>query len=115
MSPTRRRVVIVALAGLVAMLCALSLMAGRVWTPLSAFTDHADPRWLIIFELRTPRTLLAVLVGAALGVSGAAMQGYTRNPLADPGVLGVSAMAALGAVATLHLGAAAANSFHSIL
>lgn len=109
MSPTRRHVVITALAGLVAMLCALSLIAGRVWTPLSAFTDQADPRWLIIFELRTPRTLLAVLVGAALGTSGAAMQGYTRNPLADPGVLGVSAMAALGAVATLYFGAAAAN------
>ena len=45
-----------------------------------------------------PRTLLALFVGAALGMSGAAMQGYTRNPLADPGSLGVSSMAAFGAV-----------------
>ena len=44
------------------------------------------------------------LVGAALGLSGAALQGYTRNPLADPGVLGVSSMAALGAVITLYFG-----------
>ncbi|MFY7852940.1 MAG: FecCD family ABC transporter permease, partial [Brevundimonas sp.] len=54
-----------------------------------------------------PRTVLALLVGAALGLSGAALQGYTRNPLADPGVLGVSAMAALGAVLTLYYGVAA--------
>lgn len=95
------------IAGMVvglALLCALSLMAGRVWAPPSAWIDASDPRWAIIFELRAPRTILAVLVGAALGMSGAAMQGYTRNPLADPGVLGVSAMAALGAVATLYFG-----------
>jgi iron complex transport system permease protein len=61
---------------------------------------------LIITEIRIPRTLLGVLVGAALGLSGASLQGYTRNPLADPGVLGVSAMAALGAVLTLYLGLA---------
>jgi iron complex transport system permease protein len=62
-----------------------------------------DPRWAIIFELRLPRTILAIAVGAALGLSGAVMQGYTRNPLADPGVLGVSSMAALGAVMTMYL------------
>lgn len=98
------------LAGLVlaiALLAMVSLMAGRVWAPLSAWTDPSDPRWPIIFELRLPRTLLAIVVGAALGLSGAAMQGYTRNPLADPGVLGVSSMAAFGAVLTLYLGLAA--------
>ena len=68
---------------------ALSLLAGKVWIPPSAFTT-ADPRWLIIIELRLPRTLLAALVGAGLGVSGAAMQGYLRTPLADPGLFGVS-------------------------
>ncbi len=46
-------------------------------------------------ELRLPRTILGVLVGAALGLSGAVMQGVTRNPLADPGILGVNAGAAL--------------------
>ncbi|OYY91415.1 MAG: ABC transporter permease [Sphingomonas sp. 28-66-16] len=82
---------------------ALSLLAGKVWLPLSAW-DSADPRWLIIVELRLPRTVLAALVGAALGMSGAAMQGYLRNPLADPGLFGVSAAAALGAVISLFFG-----------
>jgi iron complex transport system permease protein len=85
----------------------ISLQAGRVWTPFSAWVDQSDPRWSIIFDLRLPRTLLAILVGAALGMSGAAMQGYTRNPLADPGALGVSSMAAFGAVLTLYFGAGA--------
>ncbi len=84
-------------------LSVLSICAGRVWTPPTHLGDVGDPRWLIITELRIPRTLLGILVGGALGVSGASLQGYTRNPLADPGVLGVSAMAALGAVLTLYL------------
>jgi len=57
-------------------------------------------------ELRLPRMLLGVIVGAGLGVSGAAMQGYLRNPLADPGLFGVSAGAALGAVVSLFIGGA---------
>ncbi|MGV0397112.1 FecCD family ABC transporter permease [Corynebacterium suicordis] len=52
----------------------------------------------VIVELRIPRTLLAVLVGAALGVAGALIQGHTRNPLADPGILGISSGAALAVV-----------------
>ena len=103
----RRPFVVAALLLLVAGLCAVSLVAGRVWTPWSAFVDRADPRWAIVFELRAPRTELALLIGAALGLGGAAMQGYTRNPLADPSALGVSSMAALGAVLTLYLGAGA--------
>lgn len=102
-----RPVVLASLLIMVGVLALLSLMAGRVWTPFSAWIDPTDPRWAIIFELRLPRTLLAVGVGAALGLSGAAMQGYTRNPLADPGALGVSSIAALGAVLTLYLGAGA--------
>jgi iron complex transport system permease protein len=98
-----------ALLVLLALLCLLSVVAGRVWVPFSAFTSPGDPRWLIITELRVPRTVLAVLVGAALGLSGAVLQGYTRNPLADPGVLGVSSMAAAGAVMTLYLEMAAAS------
>jgi len=90
---------------LVVVLAGLSLMAGRVWVPWSAWASWGqDPRWAIIFELRVPRTLLGILVGAALGASGAALQGYTRNPLADPGVLGVSSMAALGGVISLYFG-----------
>jgi iron complex transport system permease protein len=91
------------------LLAALSLTVGRAEIPISAWFDAADPRSAIIAELRTPRTLLALIVGAALGLSGAAMQGYTRNPLADPGVLGVSSMAALGAVLTLYFGLTAAT------
>ena len=103
-------VLIAGLALLVAVLAGLSLMAGRVWVPWSAWTSWgADPRWAIIFELRVPRTLLGVLVGAALGATGAALQGYTRNPMADPGILGVSGMAAVGAVLSLYFGMAVAS------
>jgi iron complex transport system permease protein len=98
------------LAAAIAILAVLSLVAGKVWVPLSAWTaPGVDPRWAIVFELRLPRTVLAVLVGAALGGSGAALQGYTRNPLADPGVLGVSSMAALGAVIALYFGLTVAS------
>ena len=101
-----------ALMALLVVLFAAGLCAGRVWTPWSAWTSAgADPRWAIVFGLRLPRTLLAILVGGALGLSGAALQGYTRNPLADPGALGVSASAALGAVLTLYLGVAAEASW----
>ena len=93
------------LAGLAVLLALASLAAGRVWIPLRAWSDTSDPLWPILMELRLPRTLLGVFVGGALGMAGAAMQGYTRNPLADPGTLGVSAMAALGAVLTLYFGA----------
>ena len=94
----------VALVGLLAF---ASLSAGRVWVPWSAWSAAAhDPSWAIVFGLRLPRTILAILVGGALGLSGAALQGYTRNALADPGVLGVSSMAAFGAVMTLYFGVA---------
>ena len=105
---TKRTVTLICLLAALIVLTAISMAAGRVWVPLTQWLDATDPRHAIIFELRLPRTLLAIAVGAALGMSGAAMQGYTRNPLADPGALGVSSMAALGAVLTLYLGAGAA-------
>jgi iron complex transport system permease protein len=98
---THRLNLVLVLALVAAML--LSLEAGKVWVPLAAWQGD-DPRWLIIMELRAPRTVLAALVGAALGLSGAAMQGYLRNPLADPGLFGVSSGAALGAVISLFFG-----------
>ena len=61
---------------------------------------------LILRELRLPRVLLGVLIGAGLGGAGAVMQGFFRNPLADPGVVGVSASAGLGAVTALYFGLA---------
>lgn len=103
----RRRAVLLGLVALVAVLALISLAAGRIWIPFAAWTNSADPLWPILTELRLPRMVLAAAVGAALGMAGAAMQGYTRNPLADPGALGVSAMAALGAVLTLYFGAGA--------
>ncbi len=103
---TRRRgAILVALTVVVAAFSLLSLVAGKVWVPPGVwFTHAADPRWAIVTQLRLPRTILAIAVGGALGLSGAALQGYTRNPLADPGVLGVSSMAALGAVLTIYFG-----------
>lgn len=62
---------------------------------------------VVVWEIRLPRAALALLVGASLGMAGAAMQGLLRNPLAEPGVLGVSSGAALGAVLVLYFGLAA--------
>ena len=81
----------------------VSLLAGKVWLPWDVWRGD-DARWLIIAELRAPRTVLAVVIGAGLGLSGAAMQGFLRNPLADPGLFGVSSGAALGAVLSLYFG-----------
>ncbi len=88
-----------------------SLMLGPV--PLSparifaALAGHGDPvATAILFELRLPRTLLGLAVGAMLGLAGAALQGFLRNPLADPAVLGTSNAASLGAVAALYFGLA---------
>jgi iron complex transport system permease protein len=94
------------LCAALALAAALSLLAGKVWIPPAALLA-GDPRWPIIAELRLPRTLLAVLVGGGLGLAGAAMQAYLRNPLADPGLFGVSAGAALGAVLSILFGLSA--------
>ena len=81
----------------------LSLLAGRVWLDPWETPNAA----VILAELRLPRALLAVVVGAGLGAAGAAMQGYLRNPLADPGLFGIAPGAALGAVASFWFGYAA--------
>ena len=59
---------------------------------------------VVLFDIRLPRMVMGVLVGAALAVSGAVMQGLFRNPLADPGIVGVSAGAGLGAICAIVLG-----------
>ena len=63
-----------------------------------------DTNTIIVRELRLPRSLTGAVIGAGLGASGAALQGYTRNPLAAPGILGFTACAALGAVIALYFG-----------
>ncbi len=83
----------------------LSLLAGRVW--LDPFSDLPANALVIFADLRLPRAILAVTLGAGLGAAGAAMQGYLRNPLADPGLFGIAPGAALGAVLTFWTGWAA--------
>ncbi|MGK6356083.1 FecCD family ABC transporter permease [Sphingomonas sp. DT-207] len=102
-----RPLLLALLTALVALLFAGSLTAGKVWVPFSAWFS-SDPRWWIILELRLPRAILGLAIGAALGLTGAVLQGYLRNPLADPAVVGVSSSAALGAVAAIVVFAASA-------
>lgn len=99
------------LTGLAVLLFAISLTTGPAQLSLLAtfkgLLDPADPvAGLIVWEIRLPRTLLAFLLGTVLGLSGAALQGLLRNPLAEPGLLGVSPAAAFGAVAVFYSGLA---------
>ncbi|MEM6914583.1 MAG: iron ABC transporter permease [Pseudomonadota bacterium] len=101
-----------ALAGLVAI--ALACLIGstplppsRVLVALVGGASEGDQ--LVVWAIRFPRALAAYLVGAALGISGAALQGLLRNPLAEPGVLGVSASASLFATFALYYGIVSAN------
>jgi iron complex transport system permease protein len=92
---------LVGLVALVLSIAFLSITVGArpvsldtVWAALTAYNpDSTDHR--IIWELRLPRTIVGLLVGAALGLAGAVLQGATRNPLADPSILGIHAGAAL--------------------
>jgi iron complex transport system permease protein len=77
-----------------------SISLGTVWQALVEADGSNDH--LIVRSLRVPRTLLGLGVGSSLGLAGAVMQGVTRNPLADPGILGVDAGAALAVVVAIH-------------
>lgn len=79
---------------------AADIAPADVWQALVAFNPESTEH-LIIRTLRLPRAAVAALVGAALAVAGALMQGLTRNPLADPGILGIETGAALGVVAAV--------------
>jgi iron complex transport system permease protein len=81
----------------------LSLFMG-----VDGFTVAGSPeaRRMILLEVRLPRALLGFMVGGTLGLAGAVLQGYLRNPLAEPGILGISGGAALGAVIAIHSGLA---------
>ncbi len=98
-----------ALAALLAILALLSLAIGAAPVPLRAIPallagGGEDAFSLVVREIRLPRTLLACFIGGALGMSGAALQGLFRNPLAEPGIIGISACAALGACFALYSG-----------
>jgi iron complex transport system permease protein len=104
---------ILLLLGLLVLAIPLSLLAGQVW--LNPFAPQAPNAFVILAELRAPRAALALVIGAGLGGAGAAMQGYLRNPLADPGLFGVAPTAAFGAVLSLALGLGALLPVASLL
>ncbi len=99
------------LAGLILAASALGILLGETAFGMAqlsqALADPGSGPAEVLWQVRAPRVATALMVGAALGLSGAVMQGLLRNPLADPGVLGVSASAALTAAAAIVLGAAA--------
>lgn len=103
-----RAIMLVFLVGALAFILLLSVAYGSKEIPLHIVIDglfdfdKENPDHLIIRSLRVPRTIVGALVGSALGVAGALMQGVTRNPLADPGILGVNAGAALFVVIGIH-------------
>lgn len=104
--------VMVGLSLLVAVLFMASLLIGPAALGLreslaALFTGQGEAVVLVMREIRLPRAILGLMVGAVLGLSGAAMQGFLRNPLAEPGLIGVSSSAALGAVLSLQFGLAA--------
>jgi iron complex transport system permease protein len=95
---------VLALAGIAAacLIGSTPMSPARVVAALLGGGDAGDR--VIVWAIRLPRALAAFVVGAALGASGAALQGLLRNPLAEPGVLGVSAFAALGATTAIYYG-----------
>ena len=102
---------IAALSALTLVAAVASLLFGAVDLSVARLIDAAmgsndKVASIILFDLRLPRTILALGVGAMLGLAGAALQGYLRNPLAEPSVLGTSNAAALGGVAALYFGIA---------
>lgn len=110
------RLVLIALAILLALVFLFSLGSGATDTSalrvvvamVSGNQDALTPiERVVLTDIRLPRALLGVLIGASLAVSGAVMQGLFRNPLADPGIVGVSAGAGLGAVSMIVLGGGA--------
>jgi len=93
---------LLAVLGALALACALSVGLGTRsvgWADIAGgLAGRADTIGQAVVAVRVPRTILAALAGAALGLAGAVMQGVTRNPLADPGILGVNAGAAMAVV-----------------
>jgi iron complex transport system permease protein len=107
------RVLIAVLVAATLVLFVLSLTVGPAGIAFgdsiaALFSSKADAVALIMREIRLPRAVLGLMIGATLGLSGAVLQGYLRNPLAEPGLLGISSMASLGAVLAIYTGLSAA-------
>jgi len=104
-----------ALVALIAALALLSLMIGSAGlspaTAIKGLIDGTGPAGIIVRDIRLPRTLLALLIGATLGLSGAALQGLLRNPLAEPALFGAPQAASAGASFMIAYGLAGATSF----
>ena len=111
-SRTRGSWLFIGLTLFILLFFALSLSLGRVplafFEALGALLEGEDTLGaIVLYEIRLPRALLALMVGATLGLTGAALQGYLRNPLAETGIIGVSASAAIGSVLVFYYGLAA--------
>jgi iron complex transport system permease protein len=100
-APQEPRRLLAGLAALALLAFSLSLAIGPSGF---GFGPPGEAGSLIFWEIRLPRAVLGALVGATLGLAGAALQGYLRNPLAEPSLIGISGGAALGAVLAIHLG-----------
>ncbi len=98
--------VLLLLTGLLLVATAIAASTGAVSIPLETFLsgDLSSSQKAVFSFIRLPRILLAIIVGASLAVSGAAMQGLFRNPLADPGLIGISSGASLGVAVVIVLG-----------
>ncbi len=95
--------------GALAVVAALAFLASLLVGPSGiGLPQGSEAARMILVEIRLPRAILGALIGGALGLSGAVLQGYLRNPLAEPGLLGITGGASLGAVIAIHSGAAAA-------
>jgi iron complex transport system permease protein len=109
MKPIPYPALMIALAILLGALAFVSMLVGPAAAGTFELLDmmsggEADTAWMIMREVRLPRTLLAVTVGMSLGLAGATLQGFLRNPLVDPGVIGITSAASLGAVLALYTG-----------
>ena len=89
----------------------LAIICHKLGLPFFGESDFTREQMAVIWFIRMPRMLVGVLVGATLGISGAVMQGIFSNPLADPGLIGVSAGAATGAVLSIALGSATSSMY----
>ncbi len=110
-APARAQWRLCALLGVLTIIAAAaSLAIGRSSSGPTIGFGTPELARIIFFDIRLPRTLLALLVGGTLGLCGAALQGLLRNPLAEPGLLGASSGAAFGAVLVFYFGLASATS-----